>query len=49
MVHNRDEMPGRFHYSKPIHRLGEITVLPVEEGIIFSEVTMKVFRTKHYF
>ena len=32
--------PERFHYSKPTHRLGEITALPDEEGHILSEVNL---------
>jgi hypothetical protein len=33
-------MPERFHYSKPIHRLGEITALTDVEGHILSEVNL---------
>jgi hypothetical protein len=29
-------MPERFHYSKPVHRLGEITALPDEGVILFT-------------
>ncbi|CAF1455374.1 unnamed protein product [Adineta ricciae] len=38
-VYKRDEMPERFHYSKPKHRLGELTALPDIEGQILSEAT----------
>ncbi|CAF3395052.1 unnamed protein product [Rotaria sp. Silwood1] len=38
-VYKRDEMPERFHYSKPKHRLGEITALPDVEGHIISGAT----------
>ncbi|UJR36372.1 hypothetical protein I4U23_029096 [Adineta vaga] len=38
-VYKRDEMPERFHYSKPKHRLGEITALSDIEGQILSEAT----------
>ncbi|CAF2632600.1 unnamed protein product [Rotaria sp. Silwood2] len=38
-VYKRHEVPGRFHYSKPEHRLGKITVLPNVEGLILSQAT----------
>ncbi|CAF1254910.1 unnamed protein product [Rotaria sordida] len=38
-VYKRDEMPERFHYSKPASRLGELTALPDIEGHILSEAT----------
>ena len=41
-VYNRDEIPARFHFSKPVHRLGEITALPNEEGLILSEVLLVI-------
>jgi len=33
-------MPERFHYSKPTHRLGELTALTDVEGHILSEVNL---------
>ncbi|CAF1537915.1 unnamed protein product [Rotaria sp. Silwood1] len=46
-VYRRDEIPERFHYSKPGHRLGEITVLPNFEGQILSRATTnKVYNKK---
>ncbi|CAM4899115.1 unnamed protein product [Rotaria socialis] len=38
-VYKRDEMPERFHYSKPKHRLGELTALTDTEGHILSPAT----------
>ncbi|CAF1300171.1 unnamed protein product [Rotaria magnacalcarata] len=38
-VYKRDEMPERFHYSKPKHRLGELTALTNSEGHILSPAT----------
>ncbi|CAF3854318.1 unnamed protein product, partial [Rotaria sp. Silwood1] len=38
-VFKRNEIPERFRYSKPEHRLGEITVLPNSEGLILSSAT----------
>ncbi|CAF1267981.1 unnamed protein product [Didymodactylos carnosus] len=35
-VFTRETMPERFHYSKQLYRLGEIFVIPNEDGIIFS-------------
>jgi hypothetical protein len=35
-------MPERFHYSKPTYRLGEITALPNEEGVILSGVKILI-------
>ena len=37
-VYRRDQFPERYHYSKAINRLGEIIVIPNEEGIVFSPV-----------
>jgi hypothetical protein len=34
-------MPERFHYSKPTHRLGNITALP-DEGVILSGVNILI-------
>ena len=42
-VYKREEMPKRFHYSKPEHRLGEIIALPNNEGHILSEVSESPF------
>jgi len=38
-VYKRDEMPERFHYSKPTNRLGELTAMANAEGHILSEAT----------
>ncbi|CAF1261505.1 unnamed protein product [Rotaria sp. Silwood1] len=38
-VFKRNEIPERYRYSKPEHRLGEITVLPNSEGLILSSAT----------
>ncbi|CAF3673563.1 unnamed protein product [Adineta steineri] len=37
-VYKLDEMPERFHYSKPKHRLGNLTAIP-DEGVILSTAT----------
>ncbi len=37
-VYKRDELPKRFHYSKPNHRLGEVFVIP-NEGVMFLNVS----------
>ncbi|CAF1471361.1 unnamed protein product [Adineta steineri] len=36
-IYTRDKLPDRFHYSKPVHRLGDIFVIPNEEGVFFLE------------
>ncbi|CAF1419421.1 unnamed protein product [Adineta steineri] len=36
-IYTRDKLPDRFHYSKPVHRLGDIFVIPDEEGVFFLE------------
>jgi hypothetical protein len=41
-------VPERFHYSKPEHRLGELTVLPDVEGMVLSEVNLFINSTKVY-
>jgi hypothetical protein len=38
-VYKRNELPERFHYSKPDHRLGEIFVIP-NEGVMFLNVSI---------
>ena len=40
-------MPERFHYSKPKHRLGELTALPDIEGEILSEVKCWIHFINH--
>jgi hypothetical protein len=37
-IYTRGTLPDRLHYSKPNYRLGEIFVIPNEEGIILSGV-----------
>jgi hypothetical protein len=37
-VYRRDQFPEHYHYSKSIDRLGEIIVVPIEEGVQFSQV-----------
>jgi hypothetical protein len=37
-VYRREKTPKRFHYSKPAHRLGDITALSNNEGDILSDV-----------
>ncbi len=48
-VYKRDEMPERFHYSKPKHRLGDITVMTNTEGHILSPVSISIDIINHYF
>jgi hypothetical protein len=48
-VYKRDEIPERFHYSNVTNRLGEITALPDEEGLILSEVNILISSIKYYF
>ncbi|CAF4039061.1 unnamed protein product, partial [Rotaria sordida] len=45
-VYRRNEIPERFHYSKPKHRLGEITVFPNFEGQILSRTTKEQIYNK---
>lgn len=33
-----NEFPEKYHYAKAKHRLGEIIVLPDDEGVLFSQV-----------
>jgi hypothetical protein len=40
-------MSERFHYSKPTHRLGEITAL-ADEGVILSTVNLLISSIKHH-
>jgi hypothetical protein len=39
-IYKRNELPERFHYSKPEHRLGEVFVIP-NEGVYFFNVSKK--------
>jgi hypothetical protein len=48
-VYKRDEIPERFHYKNATNRLGEITALANEEGLILSEVNILISSIKHYF
>ncbi|CAF4933941.1 unnamed protein product, partial [Rotaria sp. Silwood1] len=41
-VYKRNELPQRFHYSKPDHRLGEVFVIP-NEGVIFLNVSVEKY------
>ncbi|CAF1489395.1 unnamed protein product [Adineta steineri] len=36
-IYTRAKLPDRFHYSKPVHRLGDIFVIPNKEGVFFLE------------
>ena len=38
-VYTRDTLPERFHYSKPVQRLGDIIAIPNEGGVVMSEVS----------
>ncbi|CAF1300421.1 unnamed protein product [Rotaria sp. Silwood1] len=44
-VYKRHELPKRFHYSKPNHRLGEIFVIP-NEGVMILNATTNTFYSK---
>ncbi|CAF4411510.1 unnamed protein product, partial [Adineta steineri] len=39
-VYKRDEFPERYHYSKAIHRIGEIIVMPNNVNTFFSQKTV---------
>ncbi|CAF0874983.1 unnamed protein product [Rotaria sordida] len=41
-VYKRDEFPEEYHYAKAIYRLGEIIVVPDNEGLYFSQSMMKI-------
>ncbi|CAF0903576.1 unnamed protein product [Rotaria sp. Silwood1] len=41
-AYKREEFPERYHYSKAIYRLGEIILVPNNEGIYFSQALTKV-------
>jgi len=46
-VYKRNELPERFHYSKPEYRLGEVFVIP-NEGVFFLNVSKKNFYNEYW-